>query len=352
MLFAVFLLLFGFRACWFVRLTFGWGDESGLLNKVMHPRVCYGKGLTAWPCIEGEKDVSLQLLLRKFHSDHSVFLFMLPACPALTLSRPCCLAWKVGSSSSAMFLICWVCLWISICESEYHESEYHENIRISWISWDTRFHFCSGWDIYCMVEVGLGSWFSGEQSSVGEGRPSESSLSRWTWGRRRWSFSITTYYTTQAHKELEPIIAILGRTQCYTVLTTAPLHHWTTLLYISAELITWAKCGYVELKSKRKTHTSVSTFFANFVLLMLSLNCFIRILSEEEQETNYCYSQHRDCRYDTRWPAPPIFSKVNTGGAGEKVNRALKKFNCSRVGKGTTDLKNLLYLLLYFFLFF
>lgn len=31
-----------------------------------------------------------------------------------------------------------------------------------------------------IVEVGLGGWFSGEQSSVGEGRPSESSLSRGT----------------------------------------------------------------------------------------------------------------------------------------------------------------------------
>lgn len=31
-----------------------------------------------------------------------------------------------------------------------------------------------------MVEVGLGGRFSGQQSSVGEGRPSESSLSRWT----------------------------------------------------------------------------------------------------------------------------------------------------------------------------
>lgn len=31
-----------------------------------------------------------------------------------------------------------------------------------------------------MVEVGLGGRFSGGQSSVGEGRPSESSLSRWT----------------------------------------------------------------------------------------------------------------------------------------------------------------------------
>lgn len=35
--------------------------------------------------------------------------------------------------------------------------------------------------IYGKVSVGLGGWFSGEQSSVGEGRPSESSLSLWTW---------------------------------------------------------------------------------------------------------------------------------------------------------------------------
>lgn len=38
----------------------------------------------------------------------------------------------------------------------------------------------SGGDTY-IVEVGLGGTFSGQQSSVGDGRPSESSLSRWTW---------------------------------------------------------------------------------------------------------------------------------------------------------------------------
>lgn len=35
-------------------------------------------------------------------------------------------------------------------------------------------------DNYGMVEKGLGGWFSREKSSVGEGRPSESSRSRWT----------------------------------------------------------------------------------------------------------------------------------------------------------------------------
>lgn len=45
---------------------------------------------------------------------------------------------------------------------------------------DIWFHVYSGRDNYSIVEVGLGGWFSGEQSSVGEGRPSESSLSRWT----------------------------------------------------------------------------------------------------------------------------------------------------------------------------
>ncbi len=40
---------------------------------------------------------------------------------------------------------------------------------------------------YGIVEIGLGGSLSGEQSSVGEGRPSESSLSRWTYssGQRR-----------------------------------------------------------------------------------------------------------------------------------------------------------------------
>lgn len=43
------------------------------------------------------------------------------------------------------------------------------------------------WLHYGVVVVGLGGRFSGEQSSVGEGRPSESSLSRWTWNGQRCS---------------------------------------------------------------------------------------------------------------------------------------------------------------------
>lgn len=49
-----------------------------------------------------------------------------------------------------------------------------------WESVETVRLVCSG--SYSVVEVGLGGWFSGEQSSMGEGRPSESSLSRWTCG--------------------------------------------------------------------------------------------------------------------------------------------------------------------------
>lgn len=41
---------------------------------------------------------------------------------------------------------------------------------------------------YGMVVMGLGGWFSGKQSSVGEGRPSESSRSRWTWEGRVFVF--------------------------------------------------------------------------------------------------------------------------------------------------------------------
>lgn len=37
-------------------------------------------------------------------------LFTLPVCASWSLSVLCLLAWKVGSSSSAMFLMCWLCL--------------------------------------------------------------------------------------------------------------------------------------------------------------------------------------------------------------------------------------------------
>lgn len=60
-----------------------------------------------------------------------------------------------------------------------------------WEAVETVRFVCS--DSYSVAEVGLGGWFSGEQSSMGEGRPSESSLSRWTCGggSRVW-INITT----------------------------------------------------------------------------------------------------------------------------------------------------------------
>lgn len=42
---------------------------------------------------------------------------------------------------------------------------------------------------------------------------------------------------TQAHKELEPITAMLGRTQCYTVWISAPLNH--SLVYLSRVNYNW-----------------------------------------------------------------------------------------------------------------
>lgn len=54
---------------------------------------------------------------------------------------------------------------------------------------------------------------------------------------------------TQAHKRLEPIIAILGWAQCYTVLTAAPLNH--SLVYLGRVNYNW---GCKEEKTRRYSH--------------------------------------------------------------------------------------------------
>lgn len=113
------------------------------------------------------EDVSVQLLFQRLHSESSIScLHYLSAPPGPSL----CFAFWPGRWGRALRR----CSWCAGCVCEGSGTSQH---------WEAAKSFrLTCWDCYSVVEVGLGGWFSGEQSSVGEGRSSESSLSRWPWG--------------------------------------------------------------------------------------------------------------------------------------------------------------------------
>lgn len=69
---------------------------------------CMGRVWPVSPASEGGCDCSAIVSKAAFWELH--LLFTVPVCPSRSLSVLCLLAWKVGSSSSAMFLMCWLCL--------------------------------------------------------------------------------------------------------------------------------------------------------------------------------------------------------------------------------------------------
>lgn len=87
--------------------------------------------------------------------------------------------------------------------------------------------------------VGLGGRFSGEQSSVGEGRPSESSLSRWTWNEQRgFSACLKPLLAETPNKDLSHI-CITGLCICLS-LSWIPDHMFKqTCLSLAARLSWW-----------------------------------------------------------------------------------------------------------------
>lgn len=114
------------------------------------------------------EDVIVQLLFQRLDSENSIScLQYLSVPPGLSLR----FAFWPGRSGRALRR----CSWCAGCVCEGSGSSQH------WEAVKSFRLMC--WDTYSVVEVGLGGWFSGQQSSVGEGRPSESSLSRWTCGK-------------------------------------------------------------------------------------------------------------------------------------------------------------------------
>lgn len=116
------------------------------------------------------EEVIVQLLFQRLDSENSISCLQdLSVPPGL----PLCFAFWPGRSGRALRR----CSWCAgcVCGGSGSGSSQH------WEAVKSLRLMC--WATYSVVEVGLGGWFSGQQSSVGEGRPSESSLSRWTCGK-------------------------------------------------------------------------------------------------------------------------------------------------------------------------
>lgn len=183
LLLAVFLLLFGFSASRFVRLPLGGGDERGLLQEVW---ARHREGVEGWTCWEAKGGL---LIHCPISFTLSVLFFCVRYLIVLPGGRRCPASWP-GRSGPAPLRCSWSDgpVWGGEqgCTSALRVDVRHTVTIRSFRAISCLFIG----DSYCIV-VGLGGWFSGEQSSVGEGRPSESSLSRGIWGHTQWERSRT-----------------------------------------------------------------------------------------------------------------------------------------------------------------
>lgn len=162
LLLASLLLRFLFLYVRFFCLSLHWGNESGLFQEIVEA------GDRRWPADwTCSKSRCVQLLFQECDLDSGLsrgkYLIVrlgLPhrvSWPETLGLAPLQRFWSVG-----LF-----CNRTGFSQSEGHDrlcDEYRDG------------------SYYGVVAMGLGGWSSGEQSSVGEGRPSESSLSRWTCG--------------------------------------------------------------------------------------------------------------------------------------------------------------------------
>lgn len=154
------------------------------------------------------EDVSVQLLFQRLHLESSIScLHYLSAPPGPSL----CFAFWPGRWGRALRRrsSCAGCVCEGSGTSQHWEAA--KSFRLT----------C--WDCYSVVEVGLGGWFSGEQSSVGEGRPSESSLSRWPWGTV-WSTIWKTVRRTDCSVNLWVEVTMIQ--VCYCQLFCKPVCPW------------------------------------------------------------------------------------------------------------------------------